>query len=135
MKLPNWKRFPLLTIFPKQIFILSFFFFFFGCRKYIYFRILSFWVFPMKHCKLNILQRWAFNFLKDFLSCFPRHSFTSDEVKKKKGSPEWLHIASLKLGVCQIPNPETEFLMVKFKTLPFRSFILLVENKKQRGKS
>lgn len=69
-----------------------------------------------------------------FLKDFPRYSFSFGEVKKNKGSPKSLYIALLKLGECEIPNTETGLLMVKFKSLPSRSFIFLSENKKPRGK-
>lgn len=114
MKLPNWKRFMLLTIFPETYSHCELIFFGWAVVNSFTF-IFWVWVFPVIRCKLNILQRCAFDFLKDFLSFFPRHSFISDEVKEKKGSPKWLYIAPLKVGVCQIPNPEREFLMVKFK--------------------
>lgn len=83
--------------------------------------------------KLNILKRRVL-ILKDFLSCLPRHSFISDEVNGEKDFLKWLYIAPLKLSVCQITNPETEFLIVRFKTFPFRPFIFLAENKEPRDK-
>jgi len=43
--------------------------------------------------------------------------------------------SSFETRMLQILNLETEFLMIKFKILPFRSFIIPAENKKPRGKS
>lgn len=61
-----------------------------------------------------------FDFLKDFLGCFPRHSFISEEVKEKKCSPKWYR-APLKLDVCQIPSSKNNISCGKVQNIAFHS--------------